>query len=227
MDRKKQAEEAARTPPVKMRGDGVEEEDIGFVSTFKYLGFHFSNGGDIWRHVQIRMAQAASAFGKLRHIWRDSRLSRRLKLRIYSTYVVSVLTWGLPAWRLKEAEWRKLRAWNARMLTQLLGAKYEEYAESVRQQIRNPLFDLVAKLRARRLRWLGHTLRTNKDKLLRQVLVRETTPKAGSILTDEALPEFNSMEELAHLGGNHETKEGKQLAASWGAMCAEVEGGGL
>ena len=73
----------------------------------------------------------------------------------------------------------------------------------------------------------SHTLRTNKDKLLRQVLVRETMPKAGSILTDKALPEFNSMEELAHLAGNHETREGKQLAASWGAMCAEVEGGGL
>ena len=26
--------------PVKMKGDGVEEEDIVFVDTFKYLGFH-------------------------------------------------------------------------------------------------------------------------------------------------------------------------------------------
>eukprot|EP01050_Picozoa_sp_SAG11_P004504 SAG11_NODE_290_length_11190_cov_12.004872_3_plen_221_part_00 len=64
----------------------------------------------------------------------------------------------------------------------------------------------------------------NEDKLLRQVLVREKMPKAGSILTDEALPEFNSMAELAHLAGNHETKEGKLLAADWGVMCAEVEG---
>ena len=92
------------------------------------------------------MAQAASAFGKLRHIWRDSRLSRRLKTRIYSTYVVAVLTWGLPAWRLGEKEWRKLRAWNARMLTQLMGVDHEDYVDSMRQQIREPVFDLVAKL---------------------------------------------------------------------------------
>ena len=58
----RRAEEAARTPPVKMRGDGTEEEDISFVSSFKYLGFHFGNGGDLWRHVQIRMAQAASSY---------------------------------------------------------------------------------------------------------------------------------------------------------------------
>ena len=75
------------------------------------------------------------------------------------------MTWGLPAWRLGEKEWRKLRAWNARMLTQLMGVDHEDYVDSVRQQIREPVFDLVAKLRARRLRWLGHTVRMGNDKL--------------------------------------------------------------
>jgi hypothetical protein len=101
------------------------------------------------------MAMAASAIGRLRHIWRDS----RLKLRIYSTYIVSVLTWGLPAWRLGDVERRKLRGWNARLLTRLLGTEHENFGEVVRQQTCEPLFDLVAKLRAWWLRWLGHTLR--------------------------------------------------------------------
>jgi hypothetical protein len=30
--------------PVKMEGDGVEEEHISFVDTFKYLDFHFESG---------------------------------------------------------------------------------------------------------------------------------------------------------------------------------------
>ena len=68
MARKTRAAAAAAIPPVKMEGDGVEEEDIDFVSTFKYLGFHFESGGDRWHHVEIRMAMAASAFGRLRHI---------------------------------------------------------------------------------------------------------------------------------------------------------------
>jgi hypothetical protein len=137
---------------VKMEGDGVEAEDIGFVDSFKYLGFHFESGGDRWHHVEIRMAMAASAFGRLWHTSADSRLSRQLKLRIYSTYIVSVLTWGLPAWRLGHVERRKLGGWNAWLLTRLLGTEYESFGEVVRQQTREPLFDLVAKLRARRLR---------------------------------------------------------------------------
>ena len=188
MARKTRAAAAAAMAPVKMKGDGVEEEDIDFVDTFKYLGFHFESGGDRWHHVEIRMAMAASAFGRLRHIWADSRLSRRLKLRVYSTYIVSVLTWGLPAWRLGDVERRKLRGWNARLLTRLLGTEYEDFREVVRQQTREPLFDLVAKLRARRLRWLGHTLRLGEESLLRRVLTRGAAPKAGSVLADEALP---------------------------------------
>jgi hypothetical protein len=87
MARKTRAAAVVAMPLVKMEGDGVEEEDIHFVDCFEYLGFHFESGGDRWHHVEIRMAMAASAFGRLRHIWADSRLSRRLKLRIYSTYI--------------------------------------------------------------------------------------------------------------------------------------------
>jgi hypothetical protein len=45
-----------------------------------------------------------------------------------------------------------------------------------------------------------------------------------SVLADEALPLHSSVEELAALGGNHVTKEGKQRAVARGAMRAAVEG---
>jgi hypothetical protein len=37
------------------------------------------------------MAQAGSVFGRLNHIWRDKRLSKRVKLKIYATFVVLIL----------------------------------------------------------------------------------------------------------------------------------------
>eukprot|EP01052_Picozoa_sp_SAG31_P011092 SAG31_NODE_621_length_13502_cov_18.057002_5_plen_845_part_00 len=196
MDRSKRVKAAKSRAPVKMEGDGVEEEDISFVWEFKYLGFYFQSDGDLWRHVEVRMAMAATAFGKLRHIWADSRLSRRLKLRIYGCYVMSVLAWGLAAWRLGEKEWSKLRWWNAKLLARLLQAKPEDYGETVRQQTHEPLFDAVAKLRARRLRWLGHTLRLGPENLLRRVVMGQKPRQAGSVLADEALPAYASMEEL-------------------------------
>ena len=44
------------------------------------------------------------------------------------------------------------------------------------------------------------------------------------MLADEALPTCASMEELAELAGEHQTREGKQRCAAWGAMCSVVEG---
>ena len=72
-------------------GDGTEPEEIGFVFDFKYLGHWFQSDGDGMRNIEIWMAQAGSAFGRLNHIWRDKRLSKRVKLKLYATFVISIL----------------------------------------------------------------------------------------------------------------------------------------
>jgi hypothetical protein len=181
----------------------ASRKDIDFVDTFEYLGFHFKSGGDRWHHVEIRMAMVASALGWLGHIWRGSWLSQWLKLWIYNTYIVFVLTWGLPAWWLGDVERRKLRGWNARLLTWLLGTEHENFGEVVWQQTREPLFDLVAKLWVWWLRWLGHTLWLGEESMLWCVLTWGATPKVGSVLADEALLPHSSVEELVALVGNH------------------------
>jgi hypothetical protein len=79
-----------------------EPEEIGFVFDFKYLGHSFQSDGDGMRNIEIRMAQASSEFGRLNHIWRDTRLSKRVKLKIYATFIISILVWGLGAWKLDE-----------------------------------------------------------------------------------------------------------------------------
>eukprot|EP01050_Picozoa_sp_SAG11_P010811 SAG11_NODE_1105_length_5858_cov_3.050009_5_plen_79_part_00 len=76
-----------------MEGNGQEAEEISFVTEFKYLGFLFQQNGNHWPHVEQRMAKASMAFGRLGHIWRDKSLSKGMRLRIYATYVVSVLAW--------------------------------------------------------------------------------------------------------------------------------------
>jgi hypothetical protein len=72
----------------------------------------------------------------------------------------------------------------------------------------------VAKLRAWWLRWLGHSLRLGEVSILRRVLTWGATPKAGSVLADEALLPHEALPPLPALAGNHVTKEGKQRAAA-------------
>jgi hypothetical protein len=79
------------------RGDGTEPEEISFVFEFKYLGHWFQSDADGTHNIEIQMAEAGSAFGRLNHIWRDKRLSKRVKIKIYATFLISILVWGLVA----------------------------------------------------------------------------------------------------------------------------------
>ena len=78
---------------------------------------------------------------------------------------------------------RSLNVWNLRCLHLMTGSSYKEEAVE-------PSVDLVALVRARRLRWLGHVLRAEESYLLKKVVVGYIKDKseggypAGSILVD-------------------------------------------
>ena len=63
MGRVKLKQKAAEEEPVTMKGDGTEEEEIGYVAEFKY--FLFRCDGDRWAHVEQRMSKATAVFGSL------------------------------------------------------------------------------------------------------------------------------------------------------------------
>ena len=106
----------------------------------------------------------SGGFGQLNDFWRDKRLSKRLKLMVYSCYVVSIL----PAWvsergssTRRRIHCKKPRHFNTGMLLRIENADQtaEDYVKKVKAAHYEPAFDLVGTLRARRLRWLGHAMR--------------------------------------------------------------------
>jgi hypothetical protein len=112
------------------------------------------------------MAIAKTAFGSLRHIWADSSLSLKLKLRLYQCGIISILSYGSETWDFSPALVARLRQWNARCLAALSG-------RDIADEYRSPTLDLVEKLQVRRTRWLVRTLRSEESHLAHTVLVAE------------------------------------------------------
>jgi hypothetical protein len=139
-------------------------------------------------------------FGQLHEIWRDRKLPTSAKVRNFACAVVSVLTYGSEVWRFDSKTQATLRGWNARCLSSMTG-------RSFRDETVDPTFDIVSRLRSRRLRWAGHILRLEEISLLRRVVLAEVqrdiargSRESGGLLMD-ALP-FGSVEELVAQAAN-------------------------
>ena len=156
----------------------------------KYLGSVFEAGGGCLADVRIRIATARQRFGKMRHLWADKRLHINLRLRLYKSSVCSVMTYGAEAWRLDDVVSKALNGTNSQMLSVISGKSPHEEASATTRT-----FDLLRWIRARRLQWLGHILRMEKERKLKQAVFELfRSPSQGDLLMDA--PKVNSWREL-------------------------------
>ena len=144
---------------------------------------------------------------------------------MHESGVCSILTHSHEAWKLDEATCRKLRAWNGSNLAIIATGDLpdledpESFWDLVRLQTNMADFDLVAALRVRRLRWVGHILRKDETALIRQVLLRfnQIYPEGlleGSLLMDAPSDNVSELVELAGSHGDH---------TEWNSLVRELE----
>ena len=100
---------AALLPPVVMEGEPLET-----IYQFDYLGCRFTSDADDAADMRHRMAIAGERSRSLGYLWRDNRLPRSLKLRLYAASVCSTLTHGSEAWTLTPRALATLNGFNSR-----------------------------------------------------------------------------------------------------------------
>ena len=95
----------------------------------------------------------------------STELALDLKLRLYIAACCSIMTYGAEAWLLDEQARRALNGANAYMLSHITGnpRRQESTADTC-------TFNLLLWIRARRLRWLGHILRLQDERLVKQAI---------------------------------------------------------
>ena len=113
----------------------------------------------------------------------------KLKLQLYESGVCSMATHAFEAWKLSDANMKALQLWNAKRLAFITG-------RSFRQEYKYPSFNLVAALRVRRLRWLGHVLRMEEGiRDVRTVMTQMCQPyPEGSLFMDA--PQHRHIDQL-------------------------------
>ena len=86
----------------------VNNDPVGKVKHFKYLGSLKSADGDCSKDVNARIAMAKRIMCELTTLWKDRFIPVTLKMRLVKTLVWTVLSYGADAWTLKVRDERKI-----------------------------------------------------------------------------------------------------------------------
>ena len=165
-------------PTVYCEGKALEN-----VFKFCYLGSVFSADGLQDYDIRARIGKAMSRCGKLGHLFDSPALGPWLKIRLYTAAVVSLLTYGCESWNLTDVVMRKLNGCNSQMLSRITGNDVRMEARSTTSS-----FDVVKRIRVRRLRWLGQILRGNQGRLLFKAMEAQHAMQSPGNLFMDAPP---------------------------------------
>ena len=126
------------------------------------------------------------------NIWKSSEISLTLKLRIYQAAVCSVVMYGSEAWIWNEALEKKLKNWNAKRVAFMT-------EKEIREEYKDPTFDLVARTRKRRLDWAKDLLQADSELPSRQIMIASVQAEGWGrgLLMDAAVKDLEEITALA------------------------------
>ena len=170
----------------------IEGHKLANAFDFTYLGYVASADGNIMTPIQERMKKAAFRYSSLGHIWKSKEIGMALKLRLYAAAVLSVLIYGCEAWVMTDKVCRSICGWNSRRVAFITDRE-------IRDEFKDPTYDLVARIRLRRLDWAGELLRAEEQFLARRVLVAEIRSGKweGGLLMDAPVRSLKKLVEIA------------------------------
>ena len=74
------------------------EQDIEDVTEFTYLGAKVTKDGNTEAEIKTRINKARGAFAALKNIWKTKMISKKTKIRIFKSNVLSVLLYAAESW---------------------------------------------------------------------------------------------------------------------------------
>ena len=135
------------------------------MEDFCCLDSWLSTNGNCDKDCQIRIGKASSVFWRLQDVWRNKHISLKVKVRLYESLVMSTMLYSAELWPLTIPQKKKLFH---KFQRRLLGITWKDKVrnEDIRNETKLQRMDLIIK--ERRLRWLGHVLRMEDDRIPKQ-----------------------------------------------------------
>jgi hypothetical protein len=133
----------------------VECKKLELVDDFKYLETFVKSSSDDFKHCK-RLSWAACI--KLRHLWINQGLSRKIKVLLFSSTVESILLYNSTTWALTEALEKSVNGCYSRLLSYTLDMNWKDHVPN--KDVFQDLAPASTKIKERHLKFIGHCLRS-------------------------------------------------------------------
>jgi hypothetical protein len=152
------------------------------VNSFKYLGSIVTEKNDITKEVAARIQAGNRTYYGLEKLLSSKSLSRKLKGRLYTSLIRSVILYGSETWALRKSDENQFLILERKILRKIFGPIKDNITGEWRrrknielQEIFNEK-NIVETIKKKRLRWAGHAMRS-QNSLLRMVLEQNPVGK--------------------------------------------------
>jgi len=137
----------------------VEGKQLDTVDSFNYLGNCITTEGGAERDINVRIGKARSAFIRLGNIWKTTAFSKKTKLKLYNSCVLSVLLYGSECWRMTDKDINRLSSFHNTCLRKIMKIFWPNKISNKDLHNITNTKDMETLLLQKRWRWLGYVLR--------------------------------------------------------------------
>jgi len=116
-------------------------------------------------------------FGRLSsQVWKNHHLAIKLKIKVYTTCILSVLLYSSETWCTYRRQENQLNSFHFRCLRSILGVSWRDHVPNSTILHLTGSYDLTTIIRQQHLRWLGHVHRMEDGRLPKESLSLKDIP---------------------------------------------------
>ncbi|BHF57900.1 hypothetical protein SprV_0100084600 [Sparganum proliferum] len=154
---------APNAPPPQINVNGTQ---LQVVENFPYLGSTLSRNTKIDHEVANRISKASQAFGRLQStVWNRHGLQLSTKLKMYKAVILPTLLYGAETWTVYTKQARRLNHFHLSCLRRILRLNWQDRIPDTDLLERTGILSIYTILRQMQLRWSGHLVRMDDDRL--------------------------------------------------------------
>nr|VZI17034.1 unnamed protein product [Spirometra erinaceieuropaei] len=149
--------------PPQIRVNGTQ---VQVVENFAYLCSTLSRNTKIDDEVANRISKASQAFGRLQStVWNRHGLQLSTKLKMYKSVILLTLMYGAETWTVYTKQARRLNHFHLSCLRRILRLNWQDRIPDTDVLERTGILSIYAILRQMQLRWSGHLVRMDDERL--------------------------------------------------------------